>query len=82
MIMKFVEDNKSKTSINVEHEESIPIAVPGERLSATHLPAITEQIAKRRQQFSVKVIEYSFKIQFIQISESQLDQPRFDESRY
>ncbi len=56
--MQFVKSNKSETSVIVQHEESVSMTVPGERLSATHLPAIVEQIAKRRQQFSVKVIEF------------------------
>ena len=31
------------------------MTVPNERLSATHLPAIAEQVAKRKQQFQVQV---------------------------
>ncbi len=58
--MQFVENNKSETSVSVQHDESVPMTVPDERLSATHLPAIVEQTAKRRQEFSVKVIDFYF----------------------
>jgi hypothetical protein len=33
------------------------MTVPNERLSATHLPAIAEQVAKRKQQFQVQIKE-------------------------
>lgn len=33
------------------------MTVPNERLSATHLPAIAEQVAKRKQQFQVEIQE-------------------------
>lgn len=33
----------------------LKLTVPHERLDASHLPAITEQIAKRKQQFQLNV---------------------------
>jgi len=42
--------------VNLEDNESVSMTVPGERLSATHLPEITKQIIKRQQRFYVKVV--------------------------
>jgi hypothetical protein len=56
--LKFAENNKYENSVNLKHEESVPLAISDERLTATHLPAIAEQVAKRRQEFSVTVKEH------------------------
>jgi hypothetical protein len=58
--MQFVENNKSETSVNLQPDESVPMTVPDERLSATHLPKIIEQTANKRQEFSVQVIDFYF----------------------
>ncbi len=41
--------------INLKVNEFIRLTIPEERLSATHLPSISEQVEKRKQQFSVEV---------------------------
>ncbi|CAF4278394.1 unnamed protein product [Rotaria sp. Silwood2] len=53
--VEFLEDKKLDTPIHLKHHDSIPLTVPGERLSATRIPAISEQIANRTQEFSVKI---------------------------
>ncbi|CAF3918749.1 unnamed protein product, partial [Rotaria sordida] len=53
--VKFLDDKKFDTPIHLKHLDSIPLTVPGERLSATHIPAISEQMINRKQEFSVKV---------------------------
>ncbi|CAF1173038.1 unnamed protein product [Adineta ricciae] len=40
--------------IHLKQNQSIELTVPEERLSATHLPAIAEQVSKRKQEFQVK----------------------------
>ncbi|CAF2841774.1 unnamed protein product [Rotaria sp. Silwood2] len=51
--IKFLEDKKLDTPIHLKNHDSIPLTVPDERLSATRIPAISEQISNRRQEFSV-----------------------------
>jgi hypothetical protein len=41
--------------INLKLNEFLRLTIPEERLSATHLPSISEQVEKRKQQFSVEV---------------------------
>ncbi|CAF1301171.1 unnamed protein product, partial [Rotaria sordida] len=53
--VKFLDDKKFDTPIHLKHLDSIPLTVPGERLSATHIPAISEQMINRKQEFSVKI---------------------------
>ncbi|CAF1436337.1 unnamed protein product [Didymodactylos carnosus] len=53
--VEFLEDHQLELPIHLKHEDSIPLTVPVERLSATRIPAIAEQIANRRQEFSVKI---------------------------
>jgi hypothetical protein len=50
-------DEKKKIDkiIQLNNNENLRLTIPSERWSATHLPAITEQVAKRKQQFQVKV---------------------------
>ncbi|CAF2933999.1 unnamed protein product [Rotaria sp. Silwood2] len=47
--------NTLLTSIDLKHNESIPLVVPNERHSATRLSVIEEQSSKRRQEFSVQI---------------------------
>jgi hypothetical protein len=60
IFMKFADNNQSESSVNLKRKESIVLTVPDEQLFATHLPAIAEPIAKRRQEFSVKVNRFDF----------------------
>ncbi|CAF4198469.1 unnamed protein product, partial [Rotaria sordida] len=53
--IQFLEDNQLKMPLRLKYHDSIPLTVPDERLSATRIPAISEQIANRRQEFSVKI---------------------------
>ncbi|CAF1248487.1 unnamed protein product [Rotaria sordida] len=57
--VKFLDDKKFDTPIHLKHLDSIPLTVPGERLSATHIPAISEQMINRKQEFSVKIPCYN-----------------------
>ncbi|CAF3837772.1 unnamed protein product, partial [Rotaria sp. Silwood1] len=42
-------------SLKLKNSESLHLTIPEERLSATHLPAIAEQVLKRKQQFNVQI---------------------------
>ncbi|CAF0900458.1 unnamed protein product [Adineta steineri] len=56
--IEFPDDNKSEEkTLNLKSNEIIHLTVPEERLTATHLPAIVEQVAKRKQQFQVQIGE-------------------------
>ncbi len=59
-LIKLADNNQSEILLNLKHKESIALTVSDEQLSATHLPAIAEPIAKRRQEFSVKVNRLDF----------------------
>ncbi|CAF1170061.1 unnamed protein product [Rotaria sordida] len=53
--VKFLEDKKLNTPIHLKQYDSLPLTVPSERLSATRIPAIAEQMSNRRQEFSVQI---------------------------
>ncbi|CAF1525412.1 unnamed protein product, partial [Rotaria sordida] len=54
--LKFPDGEKPKDkSLKLKNNESLHLTIPQERLSATHLPAITEQVVKRKQQFNVQI---------------------------
>ncbi|CAF1105334.1 unnamed protein product [Rotaria sp. Silwood1] len=53
--IKFLENKKLDTPIHLTNHDSIPLTVPSERLLATRIPAIAEQISNRRQEFSVTI---------------------------
>ncbi|CAF3870792.1 unnamed protein product [Adineta steineri] len=53
--VQFLEDSDLTTPVHLEHKDSVPLTVPKERLSATRIPAISDQIANRKQEFSIKM---------------------------
>ncbi len=54
--MKFPHGEESKEkSLNLKINDSVNLTIPNERLEATHLPAINEQVEKRKQQFQLEV---------------------------
>ncbi|CAF1398617.1 unnamed protein product [Adineta ricciae] len=53
--IQFIENNHSNEDVYLRDKESIKLTVSADRLSATHLPAISEQIDKRKQEFSVEI---------------------------
>ncbi|UJR24151.1 hypothetical protein I4U23_027117 [Adineta vaga] len=53
--IQFQKDQETEDKkIHLKTDESIQLTIPEERLSATHLPAIAEQVSKRKQQFHVQ----------------------------
>ncbi len=59
--MKFIENDKSNKEISLKNNESVKLTIPNERLNATHLPTIIEQIHQRKQEVSIKIGEKVFK---------------------
>ncbi|CAF1065734.1 unnamed protein product [Adineta steineri] len=57
--VQFTDDdnNSDEKSFKLKNKETLRLTIPAERLSATHLPAIAEQVAKRKQQFQVHISE-------------------------
>ena len=59
--LKFSQDAKEEDGseknkdVYLKSNETLHLTIPGERLKATHLPSITEQVAKRKQQFQLEV---------------------------
>ncbi|CAF3740023.1 unnamed protein product, partial [Rotaria sordida] len=53
--VQFLEDNQLKMPLRLKYYDSIPLTIPSDRLSATRIPAISEQIVNRRQEFFVKI---------------------------
>jgi hypothetical protein len=53
--LKFLDDNQEKAS-KLKNEETLHLTILQEKLSATHLPAIAEQVAKRKQQVQVRFL--------------------------
>ncbi|CAF3861922.1 unnamed protein product, partial [Adineta steineri] len=66
--VNFGENNKFEMPVKVKHGEIIPMKISNERLTATHLPAIEEQINKRRQEFSVEINKHKRMIDINQTS--------------
>lgn len=53
-------DNDTNRSVDLKPDDSLRLTIPEERLRATHLPAIAEQISKRKQTFQLEVFLSSF----------------------
>jgi hypothetical protein len=47
--------------------ESLHLTIPTERLSATHLPNISEQVANRKQGFQVQVRSKNSSIKYLSL---------------
>lgn len=50
--------NSENRSVDLKTDDSLRLTIPEERLRATHLPAIAEQISKRKQTFQLEVSFY------------------------
>jgi hypothetical protein len=55
--LKFPDDNQEKAS-KLKNEETLHLTIPEERLSATHLPAIVEQVGKENNKFKFQLDFY------------------------
>jgi hypothetical protein len=44
-----------------KNSEALQLTIGEERLTATHMPAVAEQVAKRKQEFNVQVRFYKTK---------------------
>ncbi|CAF3768117.1 unnamed protein product [Adineta steineri] len=60
--IEFTENDESNKDSILKNGESVKLTVPSERLDATHLPTIAEQVDHRKQEFSVKIGEQLIKL--------------------